>query len=142
MRLFWRIFIFCSYDSHSEESISPEIIAGKVQGKKDKGRQQTVARDIQNSNRGVDRYESSQCIEKVRRSFKWARHVIFYGLLAMMWGAVAFAYFCMPVGPNLKVFITFGAVVATCVWIAMALTAEPTMFIAFFYTVRTSICAN
>ena len=90
----------------------------------------------------MERYESSRCVEDVRKRFLWARFVIFLGLLALVWGAVGFVYFCMPVRVNVKVFVIFGAVLASLVWFVMSLTAESTMFVAFYYTTRSMICDN
>jgi hypothetical protein len=95
---------------------------------------------------GVDRpfreilYNTKPCKDKVRKTFDWAKYVIYFGAIVLTWLLVVFVYFCLPVRPNIKITFMFGAFIVTIVWTVFALCAENVLYQAFFRAFRSTIC--
>lgn len=80
------------------------------------------------------------CPEKIHETYAWAKYVIFFGLLGVVWLLAAAAVFCSPIGPGGKGVVIIAASFITIMWTIFSLAAPGLLFKAFFFAFRSAIC--
>jgi hypothetical protein len=88
----------------------------------------------------LDSNAIEECYSRVSDVYRWAKYLIFFGFLGMIWAVTGVVTFLCTIRPAFKLVSVVLSAFMTIFWAVICLTAPDIAFRAFFATYKSVIC--